>query len=127
MKALSIKQPWAWAIAYGFKTIETRTRPTMHRGPLLIASSLKPDKELLEWFIKDTGEHIADQMEYGKAICTANLVDCRPMTEADQDAALCDIYPGAFSWILKDVERIDPFPVKGQLGLYEVEFERIEK
>ena len=123
MKALSIKQPWAWAIAYGHKTIETRTWPTEYRGPLLIVSSLKPDKKLLDWFLDRVDYVRAIDMEYGKAICTANLVDCRPMTKADQDPALCDIYPGAFSWVMEDVERIEPFAVKGQLGLYEVDYE----
>ncbi len=127
MKAISVKQPWAWAIAYKQKTIETRTWWTNYRGPLLIASSLKPDRTLLDWFIKETGQHIENQMEYGKAIAVAELVDCRPMTEKDQDAALCDIYPKAFSWVLENVRTINPFPVKGQLGLYEVEFERIEQ
>lgn len=121
-KALSIKQPWAWAIAYGFKTIETRTRPTNYRGKLLIVSSLKPDKARLEWFLRQT-PHIESQIEYGKAIAVADLVDCRPMTEDDQDAALCDISSGAFSWVLENIRRIEPFPVKGQLGLYEVDYE----
>ena len=121
MKALSIKQPWAWAIAYGFKTIETRTWPTAYRGELLIVSSLKPDRALLDWFQKETGMKVDHQMEYGKAIAIANLVQCGPMTKADQDAALCDIYPGAYSWVLTDVRKIEPFPVKGQLGLYEVD------
>ncbi len=120
-KAISIKQPWAWAIAYGFKTIETRTWYTGYRGELLIVSSLKPDKALMDWFQKETGMKVDDQMEYGKAIAIADLVDCKPMIEADQDAALCDIYPKAESWFLENVRQIEPFPVKGRLMLYDVE------
>lgn len=123
MKAVSIRQPWAWAIAYGHKTIETRTWSTDYRGPLLIVSSLKADKKMLDWFVKETGQRIESQMEYGKAIAVAELTDCRLMTEADQEAALCDIYPKAFSWVLENVRAINPFPVTGQLGLYEVEYE----
>lgn len=119
--ALSIKQPWTWAIAHGFKTIETRSWYTEYRGELLIVSSLKPDKALMDWFQKETGMKIKDQMEYGKAIAVADLVDCKLMIEADQDAALCDIYPGAKSWFLENVRQIEPFPVKGQLMLYDVE------
>lgn len=127
MKAFSIKQPWAWAIVYGFKTIETRTWPTNYRGEILIVSSLKPDKKLLDWFVGQTGKHIKSQMEYGKAIAVAELVDCRVMAEADQDAALCDVYPGAFSWVLENVRPIEPFAVKGQLGLYNVKWEPTQK
>lgn len=36
MKVLSIRQPWAWAVVSGHKTIENRTWRTAHRGPLLI-------------------------------------------------------------------------------------------
>lgn len=39
MKALNVKQPWAWLIASGKKTIETRTWSTKYRGPILIVSS----------------------------------------------------------------------------------------
>lgn len=86
----------------------------------MIVSSLKPDRAMLDWFIKETGQDIENQMEYGKALAVAKLTDCRPMTKADQDAALCDIYPNAFSWVLEGVRPIEPFPVRGQLGLYEV-------
>ncbi len=121
MKAISIKQPWAWAIAAGFKTIETRTWPTNYRGDILIVSSKHPDKKMLDWFIGQTGEHIRDQMEYGKAVAVAELIDCRPMTEADQDAALCDIYPNAWAWLLDNIRPIAPFDVTGKLGISEVE------
>ncbi len=120
-KAISIKQPWAWAIAYGFKTIETRTWYTGYRGELLIVSSLKPDKALMDWFQKETGMKVDGQMQYGKAIAVVDLVDCRWMTKADQDAALCNLYPRAYSWVLANVRQIEPFPVKGQLMLYDVE------
>lgn len=39
VKALSIRQPWAWLIVQGFKDIENRTRASHHRGPLLIHAS----------------------------------------------------------------------------------------
>lgn len=36
LKALTVLQPWASAIALGQKRIETRSRPISYRGPLLI-------------------------------------------------------------------------------------------
>lgn len=36
MKALTLYQPWASLIAAGVKTIETRSWPTRHRGPIAI-------------------------------------------------------------------------------------------
>lgn len=103
MKALSIKQPWANLIASGKKTIETRLWATDYRGPLLIVSSKTPNI------------HPA-----GYALAVAELVDCHQMTAADERAACCSRYPGAFAWVLRDVRKIPIFPVRGKLGLYEV-------
>jgi len=36
MKALSVRQPWAWLIANNLKPIENRTWPTRYRGAFLI-------------------------------------------------------------------------------------------
>lgn len=76
---------------------------------------------MLRWFLGQPGiaEKVGGQMEYGKAIAVADLVDCRRMTDADADAALCDVYKDAWSWVLENIRKIEPFTVKGQLGIYE--------
>jgi hypothetical protein len=43
------------------------------------------------------------------------------MTEKDQLQAACPVYDGAFAWVLEDIRRVKPFPVRGQLGLFDVE------
>lgn len=116
MMALNIKPLWAWAIANGHKTIETRTWSVTYRGDILIVASVAPDKSMMEYLSKIP----PCQIEYGKAIAIARLVECRPMTEADEEAAMCDVYPGAYSWELKNIRRIEPFFVTGQLGLYAI-------
>jgi hypothetical protein len=104
MKALSVKQPWANLIAAGDKTIETRKWATDYRGDLLIVSSKTPRIE-----------------PAGCALAIVRLVDCRPLTERDEAEACCAWYPDAYAWVLDDVRRLEPFPVTGQLGIYEVE------
>ena len=44
MKAITLTQPWASLVAHGFKTIETRSWSTTHRGELAIhaAAGLAP-------------------------------------------------------------------------------------
>lgn len=45
MKAISIRQPWAWLIVNGYKDIENRNWDTKYRGQVLIhASSRRPTK-----------------------------------------------------------------------------------
>jgi hypothetical protein len=102
MKALSVRQPWANLIASGAKTIETRTWPTSYRGPLLIVSSKTPKVE-----------------PAGCAVAIADLVDCRPMTTADEPAAQCEWYERAYAWVLDDIRPVKPVPVRGALGIYE--------
>ena len=106
MKAISLKDPWATMVMKGEKTIETRVWQTEYRGKLLICASAAPKSEVS-----------------GNAIAIADLVDCRPMTKADEIQACCDVYPRARSWILHNVRAIKPFKVKGKLGLFEVDVE----
>ena len=103
VKALSLKQPWANMIAAGQKTIETRKWATDYRGQLLIVSSKTPDIP-----------------PAGFAVAIATLIDCRPMTSADEYAAQCRLYSGAYAWVLHDIRRVKPFPVRGQLVIYDV-------
>ena len=105
LKALSVRQPFANLIADGSKTIEVRTRGTTHRGPLLICSTKRPDVP----------------PPAGCAVAVVNLVDSRPMTLADERAAKSKRPPGgATAWVLTLIDRIEPQPVKGQLGFFEV-------
>lgn len=103
LKAISVRQPWANLIRTGYKTIETRTWPTQYRGDLVIVSSRRPRIE-----------------PAGMALAIVRLVDCRPMTSADEAAARCRCYERAWAWVLSDVRPIEPIPVRGQLGLYTI-------
>ena len=108
MKALSVKPRWAMMILTGSKTIETRTWRTKYRGDILIVTSKIP---------------VIPGIPSGHAICIARIIDCRPMIKADEKAACCEIYRNAFAWILDNIRPIEPFPVKGQLGIFEVKYE----
>ena len=116
MKALSIKQPWASLISHGDKRIETRTWSTGYRGDILLVSSKRPDEAGMKFFSFDKGKFL-----YGKALCIAELVECRIMLLSDEKAARCSFVVDTYAWVLGNIRVIDPFEVKGQLGIYEVE------
>lgn len=100
-------------VASGEKTIETRTWATKYRGPFLIVSS--KNRSLIAR---------GSKLPLGFALCTTRLVDCRPMTKDDEKAACCELYSRAVAWILSGTKAISrPFPVKGQLGLFEVKLD----
>ncbi len=105
MKAISLHQPWASYIADGKKTIETRMWSTRYRGDLLIVSTKSP---------KVAGYPL------GMALCIVRVVDCRPMTKADEPAAMCTCDPGRWAWLLEEVRPVEPFAVRGSQGFYEV-------
>lgn len=108
LKAISLQQPYANLVASGRKTIETREWGTSYRGDLLICASLS-----------GIGE------PKGLALCIVELYLIRPMTPADAEAACIDVYPRAKAWLIRNRRVLrQPFPVKGQLGLYDVEVDR---
>ena len=44
MKALTVQQPWAWAIIHGGKDVENRTQVWSYRGPLAIHAGQRISK-----------------------------------------------------------------------------------
>ncbi len=110
MKVLSIKEPWASMILSGKKTIETRTWKTDYRGRVLLHASKEPKSKIS-----------------GKIFAVAKIVNCDRMWKAHEMKAKCKHYPGAYSWFLEDVIKIDPIEINGKLGLWEVDCELILK
>jgi hypothetical protein len=115
-----VKQPWAELIASGRKTIELRTWSRAHRGDLLIVSGLRFDAR---------GAHFDVDGPRGVAVCAVELVDVRPATFGDSEAACfgvdVDTFIRAdknlFAWVLANRRRVDPQSVRGVLGLFDVE------
>ncbi|MGE4537610.1 MAG: ASCH domain-containing protein [Desulfovibrio sp.] len=112
MKAISIYQPWASLIALGEKTIEARSWETSHRGDLLICSSAKSC--LLEDGATAPG---------GYALAVVELVDVRPFTREDLEAACLEVMPSpaGFAWVLANAREIEPFAVKGRQRIFNVD------
>ena len=120
--ALSVKQPWASLIASGKKSIETRSWSTQYRGPLLICSGQSPDVAALRRFGVVPAEW-EDKYPPGVALCVVSLMNVEPMTARDEVAACCPRYPGAYAWRFGPiVAPVTPFAVRGQLGLFKVEY-----
>jgi hypothetical protein len=75
MKALSLTQPWASAIALGIKKWETRSWPTHHRGEVCIHAS----KGFPRWakdFAEEQGINL-DSLPLGCIVCVCDLTECR--------------------------------------------------
>jgi len=58
VKALTIRQPWAWAVVFAGKDVENRSWQTSYRGPLLIHAAKDNDPAgvaRLLWTMADPG------------------------------------------------------------------------
>lgn len=131
MKALSLWQPWASAIAAGLKTIETRAWKTSYRGPLLIHAAKRWDDEqqLLDRHFREVFPEYAARMPAqfprGCLIAQCTLDDVVETIGHHPDPLeneLGDFSLGRFAWRLSNVKPLNP-PVKwpGAMGLFDVQ------
>ena len=103
-------------IASGVKGIEVRTRRTRHRGPLLIVAGRRDaDGRLLP----ANGPLVDGEQPAGVSVCIVDLIDCRPMTLADADAARIAFRPGHYAWVLCDSRPVPHIAVRGVMGLFD--------
>lgn len=131
MKAISLWQPWASAIALGFKTHETRHWETLYRGPIAIHAAKK--KFVIgrqycadgEWLDHVSKWATNDSLPYGAVVCTAELVSCKRMPDARPADQLDYLYgnwdEGRFAWRFENLVKLSvPIPYVGRQGLFEV-------
>jgi hypothetical protein len=122
-KALSLKQPWGNFIREGLKTIETRKWNTEFRGDLVICASKSIDVHALKFFKEDLFNHFNHEIKadpVGVTLCLAELYDCRKMKLEDEEAAMCEVYMRAHSFLLRNIRKLKPYPVKGELGIFDL-------
>lgn len=109
MKALTLRQPWAWAVLVGGKDIENRSWSTRHRGPLLIHAGAALDVGVLPQRLSrpEPAEHIQSAI--------LGIVDLVDVVEHSRSRW----FEGPFGWVLANprVFRL-PIPCKGRLGLW---------
>jgi len=133
MKALSVKQPWAWAICnlpkeYQ-KDIENRTWKTTYHGDFLIHASKSFDKEGYERlvvYLKTLGYQgeIPKPHEFVKGAIIGisylnRIANNNSVYFANTDSIW---YEGEFGFMLEDSRAlINPIPLKGKLNFFEVD------
>ena len=123
-KALSIRQPWAWAILNAGKNIENRPRRFNYRGPICLhASKAMTNREFDEFVffargLNSDGHWPEDkwlphpgELEQGGIIGTANIVDCVEQSDSPW-------FFGPFGLVLENIKPVPFVPVKGALGLF---------
>ena len=129
--ALTVQQPWAWAIAEGLKPIENRSWRTNYRGLIAIHAGLGID----HYAVMPTGAAeralkvlrakatLADAIPAGTPhIRRGGIVAVAELTGI-HGADWCSPWAvrDGWHWELASVRRLpDPVPCKGRLGLWKL-------
>ena len=127
MKALSIRQPWAWMILHAGKDIENRTWPTNVRGRVLVHAAKGMTHE--EWddaweFSRDIKSMRELPVELlvplnavnigrGGIVGSVEIVDC---VQSSASPWFC----GPWGFVLRDPQPCQFIPMKGALGFFDV-------
>jgi len=121
MKALSVKQPFAWLIVHGFKPVENRPWTTAFRGHLLIHASrifanLDPQEFYQYGFDQDFIQRLfSPLMPIGAILGEVDLIDV--VRESDSQW-----FKGPYGFELANPVAYDiPIPCKGMLGIFDID------
>ncbi len=118
LKALSIKQPWAWLIVSGHKDIENRDTLKNFRGTFLIHTGKSFDKDWWHWSNSKAKDKlieapmtVKEKMNYGGIIGYAEIYDC--VTKSDSPW-----FVGKNGLMLRNAKPLPFTPCKGKLSFF---------
>lgn len=149
MKAISIRQPWAYCITQLGKRVENRSWGTSYRGPILIHAAKGMEfheYQHVAFFVEYHYPEIAppgappislpaaNSIDRGGIVGRANLIDCirsrgaLPFgkSRAWGDAHIVPWWQGPYGFVLDDVEPLPFVPCKGKLSLFDVDESVVE-
>lgn len=114
LRALSVRQPWAWCIVHGHKPVENRSWRTNYRGPLLIHAGQRFDVDGYRWIqahFPDLLMPPRDAFDRGGFVGCAELVDV-------VEAHTSPWFFGPYGFVLERAEPLSFRPARGRLGIY---------
>jgi hypothetical protein len=119
VRVLTVRQPHAHLLIHGsqnagFKDVENRSKPTRHRGTLLIQASAKVDQAAY-------AEYLADGVELPPAedLVTGAIIGSVEVTGCVRDSRSRWAEPGYWHWLTASPRAANPvIPVTGQLAMF---------
>lgn len=113
MQAITIRQPWAWAIVQGAKDIENRSWNTRFRGTLAIHAGKGYDG--FDGWPRGVDRCDRENLAFGAIIGVADIVDVVTRSRSKW------YYPGNFGFVLKNARALKrPIACMGSLGVWKV-------
>lgn len=133
-RALSIKQPWLYAIMELGKCVENRdwAPPDYIIGKRIALHASKGiDKDGAQAIARIASVDVPGDLPLGCFLATAKVVGCITDTEILTITVDSDIdrwYGGPYGWLLDDIRKLEkPIPCPGQLGLWNIPDELLRK
>lgn len=114
MLAISIQQPWAWAIFNAGKDIENRDWMTDIRGKVLIHTGKKWDLSAVECLYEAFDIVVPVGLQTGGIIGTVDIIDCVQKSGSPW-------FFGKYGFVLSNPVSIDFFECNGKPGFFEVQ------
>ena len=121
MKAISVQQPWAWALFNG-KPVENRIWSASHRGPLLIHAA----KKMGDWhaFMKiweplGIAVPTVNMLERGGIIGIVDMIDVVHQYDSPW-------FFGPRGWVFENTRRVEFVPFRGLPGIFDVPEELVK-
>jgi hypothetical protein len=114
MKALSVKQPWAWLLANGYKDIENRTWNTTLRGEFLIHASKQFDMRGFDFVIgRDLDIWLPQKYDLGGIVGIAEITGVVMVSDSKW-------FDGPYGYEIKNACPLPFKPLLGQLNFFKV-------
>lgn len=127
MRAISLWQPWASALALGFKRVETRHWSTNYTGPLVIHAAKRWTPAEREFALTEyEGGRLPEHLPLGALVATCTLIGCRRTEDVSHQLGWLErMYgnydAGRFAWFLTDIKPLpEPIPYRGCQGFFNV-------
>ncbi|HCU84742.1 MULTISPECIES: hypothetical protein [unclassified Methylophilus] len=133
LKALSLKQPFAWLIANGYLLVDDRSWGTQYRGPILIHASKGLYEEYYQYIKRHTDVPIPDRdkLEYGGVVGIAKLVLCSKPGELpagisrEQRAHFGGVHQEYYGFLFEQATPLPLMPCAGKLGIFELDIDKL--
>jgi hypothetical protein len=119
MKAISIKQPWAWLIVNGYKNIENRSWKTDYRGKLLIHASKQIDYTGYSRVIKNFFPDVPIPLD-SKDFNVGGIVGEVYLADIVRDSPSRWAEHGLYHWKVENAKQVPFIQCNGKLSLWNV-------
>lgn len=121
MKAITLWQPWAWAIMSAGKRVENRSWPAPRAlvgQRIAIHAGMRVDEWGIEVVEEITDAPVPTPLTTGAIVGTARVTGCVRAANAE---VMTSWHFGPWCWELEDVRALEePVPCKGRQGLWDL-------